>query len=67
MSVIISCALGWSGYLQCKYEDGKILCSKKTDLLLNEQYYRHAPNDLNAWPIDPATGEKLPMDPYKTC
>jgi len=60
VAIIDHCALGYGFQPQCGYSDGTILFSKRADLLLNRDYYKHDPDNLAAWPIDPATGEKLP-------
>lgn len=57
------CALGWSFYPQCGYSDGTVLPTKAADLVINARYYLHAPKDMNAWPVDPDTGQRLPQTP----
>jgi hypothetical protein len=59
------CALGWGLHPQCGYSNGTILFNKKADLLLNGEYYKHDPENYDAWPIDPETGEKLPVEPFE--
>jgi hypothetical protein len=70
----ISCSLSWSAlptickdYIyKCKNcgkqkkEAGMIMPNKKLDMVLNKKYYPNT-SDLNAWPIDPVTREKLPI------
>jgi hypothetical protein len=55
------CALGWDLRPCCGYSDGKIMPGKSVDLRLNGEYYKHDPDNLDAWPIDPDTGKKLPI------
>lgn len=61
-SVVTHCALGWSLRPQSGYSDGTIIFSKKADLFVNRRFYKHDPDNLDAWPIDPETGEKLPTE-----
>jgi hypothetical protein len=55
------CALGWGRLPQVGYSDGTIIYSKKADMVVNREFYLHDPENLNAWPIDPKTGERLPI------
>jgi len=58
-AVITHCTMGWDAYPCCGYSDGSVYPSKKTDMTLNKDYYKHDPSNLWAWPVDPSTGEKL--------
>jgi hypothetical protein len=42
-------------------ENGKVVYSKKAELILNSKYYPKG--ELNEFPVNPETGEKLEIDP----
>ena len=49
--------MGWDGYPTTTDETGKILFSKKAELILNSEYYPKG--ELDEFPVDPKTGKKL--------
>ena len=57
------CAMGWGLYPQCGYSDGTVIFSKSADMTINRDYYRHDPENLHAWPVDPVTGNPIPQRP----
>ena len=61
----LSVTIGWSGYPQIvENNDGKILYCKTLDFRFYPECY---PNkDLNAYPINPYTNEKLKIYDTKT-
>jgi len=56
---ITHAAMGWDGSIVCGYSDNKIH-TWKTDRLFNREYYKNH-SDKYEWPIDPKSGEKLPI------
>ena len=54
----IGVTMGWAGDVVLSFSDGKCLFGgHKTDMRFYPEYF---PNGCE-WPIDPATGEKLPI------
>lgn len=54
--------LGWDGHPITTKGDGYIL-PRRAENILNKQYY--PTREIGEWPIDPITGEKLPIESNK--
>jgi hypothetical protein len=54
--------MGWDGLPTLLNEDGTIY-PRKAELIFHKDYYPNWPGQ--AWPIDPKTGEKCPIENKK--
>ena len=59
---IIGATCDWGLRIVCAYSDGTIH-NYELDRYFNRQYYQN-PTDPLEWPMDPKTGEKLPIVRY---
>lgn len=51
--------LGWDGEPTILNDDGTVF-PRSAELIFNAKYYPNWPEQM--WPVDPETGEKLPME-----